>query len=809
MTVKLLREIKPDYLAFCFDRKEKSFRFDMYSDYKANREDMPQDLALQVPYLKTLTDELGIPRFDQLGFEADDVIGSLTSYGLKHNWEVVIVSGDKDFAQLVGPFVSMYDTMKDKKYDQEGVLQKWGVLPHQMVDYLAIVGDSSDNIPGVRGIGPKGAEKLLSEYKTLDGIYENLDKIASKSIKTKLMESKDKAYLSRSLVTIVSDLDFQITPESLRPKEINKEKLGKTLEELSFKNFERSLLGATNSTKTLESVDNKVPNNRQKTLDIQQWEEKVPTVDELKEVLPPYSEVLALKGERGIYLFFDKFIWTLPFDGSFGPTLSDKKLLWNGYDLKSIWHELRLTKVSNPKMDFMLAAYVCFSTAINSFSQIYEQFTGKKFPDFPAGREYVACYKELEPLIIEKLNEVDEKNVLGKIELPLVPVLYEMEKLGICVDVEELNRQSQRIHADLVNLENEIHELAGEKFNISSPKQLGNILFEKLKLPVVKKTKTGYSTGAEVLEKLIPHHPICEKIIEYREYSKLISTYIDVLPKLINPETNRIHSSFKQAVTTTGRLSSVNPNLQNIPIRTEAGKRVRKAFTAPEGKVLLSIDYSQIELRILAHITEDPNLINAFSKDLDIHAATASEIFNVNLELVDSELRRKAKAVNFGIAYGQGAFGLSESLNISRGEAKEIIDNYFLKFKNVKSYMEGIIVTAQRNGFVSTLFGRKRFIKDINSKNGGLRKFAERAAINAPIQGTASDLMKKAMIEIYQSTDARILIQVHDELLFEVGESAVAEKAKELKSVLEKIFPLKVPLKVNIAWGKNWEDAHA
>jgi DNA polymerase-1 len=809
MIIKLLREIKPDYIAFCFDRKEKSFRYDKFPEYKANRSEMPEELKPQVPYLKKITEQLGIPHFDKIGFEADDVISSLSKFGRENHLEVVIVSGDKDFAQLVEPFVIMYDTMKDKKYDVQGVKEKWGVRPDQMVDYLAIIGDSSDNIPGIKGIGPKGAEKLLAEFNSLDGIYNNLELISSKSIKEKLISNKESAYLSQDLVRLVSDLDFNIQLEDLKLKQLQKVELSETLTELNFKGFEKTLLNDNKEIQETSILKNEKRIKSSVSISLEGLSESNPTLEELKTIIKPYDVVTVLKSGRGIYLYNGKELFHLPSDKSVGGILSEKHLEWHGCDIKSIWRDLEITRPVVPKMDLLLAAYVALSITINDLEQVYEYFTGKKIPDLPDGKILLECYLEVEPIILERLKEVDGEKVLNQIELPLVPVLYEMEKNGIGIDVLELKKQSEWIHGEVSRIEKEIHNLAGQDFNISSPKQLAQVLFEKLKLPSLKKTKTGFSTNADVLEKLASQHPICEKIIEYRENVKLISTYVDVLPKLVNPHTGRIHTTFKQSVTTTGRLSSVNPNLQNIPIRTEQGRRVRSAFVAGKNSVLLSIDYSQIELRILAHMTLDPGLIKAFNEDLDIHAATASEIFSVPLNQVDSELRRKAKAVNFGIAYGQGVFGLAETLNISRSEAKDIIDNYFIKFKNVKNFMDETILNAQKHGYVITLFGRKRFLKDIGSKNQTLKKFAERAAINAPMQGTASDLMKKAMIDIHQNVSCKLLLQVHDELLFEVEEDLVEEKSQELKVILENVYPLKVPLKVNIAWGKNWEDAHA
>ncbi|MEZ4872166.1 MAG: DNA polymerase [Bdellovibrionales bacterium] len=456
----------------------------------------------------------------------------------------------------------------------------------------------------------------------------------------------------------------------------------------------------------------------------------------------------------------------------------------------------------------MLAAYIVQAENIKSFADVFTKYTGDKLPELCSPQLLFQKYIELESELLGQLKEKNGLDVFNNIELPLVPALYEMEKNGILIDANILSQQSQELGKDLEELEKAIFDLSGESFNISSPKQLGVILFEKLGLPTSKKTKTGYSTNSDVLMGLRNQHPICDLILQYREDSKLKSTYVDALPKLINPETGRVHTQFRQAVTTTGRLSSVNPNLQNIPVRTEKGRMIRKAFVTDEGYEFLSADYSQIELRVLAHITNDPGLLKAFELDLDVHAMTASEIYNVKLEDVTTEQRRNAKAVNFGIAYGQGAYGLAESLGISRSEGKEIIDTYFKKFKKVREYIESTTEKAKADGYVEMLSGRRRYIHEFESKMPAIRKFGERAAINAPMQGTASDIVKLAMIEAYKSIESRMLLQVHDELIFSCHESIVDDELKDIVSIMENCFSLKVPLKVNASTGKNWDEAH-
>lgn len=814
MALKLLREVKPDYMAFCFDRKEPSFRLELDPNYKANRSEMPEGLVPQVPFVRKITEELGIHALDLKGYEADDIIGSLTQYGLKQGLEVVIVSGDKDFAQLVNDRVTLYDTMKEIKYNREGVMNKWGIWPEQMIDYLSIVGDSSDNIPGVAGIGPKGAQKLLHEYKTLEGIYENIDSIKSESTRKKLTESKDNAFLAKKLVTIVNDLDMVENLDQLRLQPVQAERFRELLLDLGFKSFEKSIfgngglnLGDSKPTTPTESVvpDKKVEAPASLS---ENWKDCEADVETLKKDLKEGAEVWGLHTPRGFLLGFDgKACWLRGEWSELGQLLKQKKLKWKGFDLKETWKNFSLTD-EKVIWDTMLAAYVVRTGAIENFEETLQFFCGRTVPDLASGAQLLELHALLAETLSIKMQAMAVEKIYQDIELPLIPVLAQMEAHGVVLDREELANQSKSLHTDLVQLEKQIHELAGENFNIASPKQLGTILFEKLKLPAGKKTKTGYSTDSDVLEKLKAHHPVAEKILEYRELAKLKSTYVDSLAGLANAETGRVHTSFRQALTTTGRLSSVNPNLQNIPIRTERGRLIRKAFVAPKGCNLISADYSQIELRVIAHITEDEGLMRAFSEDLDIHTVTASEVFGVSLDEVTSDLRRKAKAVNFGIAYGQGVFGLSETLGIPRKEAGEIIDRYFERFARVKEYMSSVIQQAHERGYVETIFGRRRYVDELKSSNPNIKKFGERAAINAPIQGSASDLVKMAMIELAHIKDTPLILQVHDELLFECPSDLCEKNIALIKNKMENVYKLKVPLKVNVAAGPNWDEAH-
>jgi DNA polymerase-1 len=727
--------------------------------------------------------------------------------------QVVIVSGDKDFAQLVRPGVSLYDTMKDVRTDADGVKAKFGVRPDQIIDYLAMVGDSSDNVPGVRGIGPKGAQKLLADFETLDGVYEHIDEIKG-ATKTKLVENKDTAFLSRKLVTIVTDVALDLKFEDLKLKPIDVEPFKLVLRELGFNSLERKLFTEGNKVAgaapavTAPTAPAAEPKRKGKKAASGVWVEEEWSVGDLKSKIEPYSEIWGLLTERGLYLGYEGKVLKVPAaEKDIGKALAYKQLRWKGYDVKQVLKALDLPNAL-VIWDGMLAAYVARANLIGEFAEVYGQYCGKSLPDLCAPVDQMLAHQELEILLREKMVLQEGLGVFEKFELPLVPVLAAMEAKGVRIDMSELKKQSQGLTEDIQRLEKAIHQEAGESFNIGSPKQLGHILFEKLKLPPSKKTKTGYSTDSDVLEGLASKNAIARLILEYRELTKLKSTYVDALPAMVSLEDGRVHTRLNQAATSTGRLSSTNPNLQNIPIRTERGRLVRKAFVTEPGCILISADYSQIELRILAHITGDEGLTKAFQEDLDIHAATASEVFDLPLAKITAEHRRVAKAVNFGIAYGQGAYGLADTLGIPRAEATQIIQRYFQRFAGVKQYMESTIRQGIENGYVSTLFGRRRYIDELKSQNQMLRRAGERAAINAPIQGTASDLVKLAMIEVHNSLPIPLLLQVHDELLFECPQADAEEMAVEIKRIMESIYKLSVPLKVNVGLGPNWDDAH-
>lgn len=832
MLTKLLKEENPDFIAICYDRKEPSFRKELFEDYKANRSEMPEELGPQIPVIKNLIDLLGLPSLEVPSFEADDIIGTLAVAGREQGLEVFIVSGDKDFSQLIVDHIYLYDTMKNETMGPKQILEKWGVAPDGFLDYLALVGDSSDNIPGVKGIGPKGAQTLLSDYKDLDGIFENLGKIKSESVRKKLESGKESAYLSKKLARIVTDVPVGREMELYRQQPVKFDALLALLQELNFKSFEKALLegtlvskaaslGSTDGRKTKASdfalsatasfenskisSDTVVGRSSAPSFDMLETESLAAT--DLDKKFKPHEQVWFFSGERGVCLSDGKTVYDIQGDlQDLGREIDSLSLQLKGHDLKTFWHQI---KIQNPAAgwDSLLAAYALRPGEYQDFEKIFSWMTGQVLPELANSSDLIQAQILLETNLREELVRTQVENIYTDLELPLASILYRMENHGIKLDRELLAIESKSLGLELRELESTIHRLADSDFNIASPKQLSQILFEKLKLTAYKKTKTGFSTDNEVLEKLLKEHEIIKFILQYRELAKLKSTYVDALPLMVKDD-GRIHSTFNQALTATGRLSSTDPNLQNIPIKTERGARVRKAFIAEKDQVLLSVDYSQIELRILAHFSEDPNLIRAFEQDLDIHTATASEVFSVKLEGVTSEMRRTAKAVNFGIAYGQGAFGLAETLGIPRGDAQDIIKRYFERFARVQNYIEDTIAKAKEQGFVVTLDGRRRYIDELKSSNGMIRKFGERAAINAPIQGSASDIVKRAMIELSKTSRLKMILQVHDELIFEGSQEEVDREASQVVRVMESVAKLKVPLKANMAIGLNWDEAH-
>lgn len=831
MIVKLLKDIKPDYMAFCFDRPEPSFRKEIYTEYKANRSEMPEELIPQVPYIKKLTEVLGIPIFEKPGFEADDLIGTLTRYGQTQGMQVVIVSGDKDFSQLINDNVIMYDTMKDIRFTIEKVIEKWGVHPKHFIDYLAMTGDASDNIPGVRGVGPKGAQKLIEEFGSLENLYEHLDDVKNANLQKKLMEAKDMAFLSKKLVTIDQDMNIPLSLEGLKLQKANRDELSKVLDELEFSTFKKNLLGEDSAAAATTDVAKESPAIEPKSStevssganssaaepsdaiprELQKTSFDVQTLDftSFKTWLENKKELWIVDHQREYIFANDQQICHYQGDEGQLRELLDTRndIQWLGYDLKSCWRQLKLKRAHRAGWDSYLAAYIAHAGPVESFAAVAELYAKQSVPDLPDASLLYQIHLLLKEELTQNLKKTSMLGVLQTIELPTIDLLTAMESKGVLVDVDFLKKESLTLTEGIRKVEKEIHEEAGEVFNVASPKQLGHILFEKMGLPKGKKTKTGYSTNTDVLEKYEDTFPITKNVIEFRELSKLKSTYVDALPALVDSETGRVHTQYNQALTATGRLSSVQPNLQNIPIRTERGLRIRRAFVAEPGYVLVSADYSQIELRILAHISKDQGLKEAFLQDVDIHSKAASEIFSVPLDKVDDDLRRKAKAVNFGIAYGQGVYGLSEGLKIPRSEAKDIIDLYFQRFSGVKKYMTDVVEFVQTHGYVETILGRRRYLPEIRSKNNNMKAFAERAAINAPIQGMSSDLVKLAMIEVGHEFREQMVLQVHDELIFEIkDDNQLNDKMKKIKNLMENCMTLDVPLKVNVSKGKNWAE---
>lgn len=828
MITKLLKDEKPDYLVFCYDLPGPSFRAEIYPEYKAHRDETPKDLIPQIPYIKKIISAFGFPAFEKSGFEADDLIGTIAKFGLKNHCQVVIVSGDKDFSQLIEPGICLLDTMKEQRLDSDGIIAKWGVRPDQFIDYLSLVGDSSDNIPGVDGIGAKGAQKLISDFDSLDGIYAHIDEIKG-SIKEKLIKGKESAYLSQRLVKIAVDIDLGLDLNELKPKGAHQQELHSLLRELNFKSLEKQLFGSNGDGLLAQSIELNSDKSKPIAHAVETEDPKLITVQNessLVELSPEDFftkwkdhksglQVWAWKKEHGFYLAIEGQIY--PIKGNrekWVEVLTQLNFAWNGFDLKSFWRDIGILGSVNAHWDSMLAAYLIKSEAVGDFNETVTEFLLKNPSPLIGPDEDYHLQLELAKKLRQSLFDHHVEEINKTIELPLIPVLLEMEQNGILIDIDLLKRQSTQLGEEIKCIEKKIFEMVGQEFNIASPKQLGHILFEKLNLPTQKKTKTGFSTDNDVLEKLKDLHPAIAEILDFREFSKLKSTYVDALPVLADPKTHRIHTHFNQALTATGRLSSTQPNLQNIPIRTPRGAAIRKAFIAPPGKLLLSLDYSQIELRILAHITSDPGLCSAFLNNQDIHAATASEVFGVALTEVTPDMRRTAKAVNFGIAYGQGAFGLAENLGIPRKEAQGIIKRYFEKFSKVKEYMDQTVLEAEAKGYVSTFLGRRRVLREIRSHNAMLKKFAERAAINAPMQGAASDIVKLAMIAINKElktkkfADVKLLLQVHDELVFECPEDNVHSMKSALIEIMENIVSLKVPLIAFGAYGKNWDEAH-
>jgi len=848
MLLKILKEEKPDYLAIAFDPKGPTFRHEEYEEYKAQRPDTPDDLIPQIPYIFKLVESFNIPILLKEGYEADDFIGTVVKQAEKKGFKVTIISGDKDLFQLITKDVIVKDTMKDKTYDVAAVKERFGVEPSRLIEIMALMGDKIDNIPGVPGIGEKTAIELIKEFNSIENLYKNTGRIKKEKLKESLKTHKEDALLSKKLCTIDTDMPVDVDLEELKVKEIKKEELIELFKELEF-------------SKLLKEFTTKKDISEKRYKTIFKQEELKDLIEKLKKrgefavdletthKEPMRADIvgisLSTKEDEAFYVPVSHEYPDAPAQikkdfvlKSLKPLLEDENIKKFGQNIK-----YEIIVLSNAGIalkgvvfDTMLASYLINPSKRNHNLEdialeyldykmtTYKEIvgTGKKEIGFHqvdiktatrySGEDADITFqltKVLSPLIKEKEME----NLLYQVELPLVSVLATMEKNGVRIDGDFLREMSKSLKLQLDNLISKIYKLAGEEFNINSPLQLREILFDKLKLAPVKKTKTGYSTDVDVLEQLALQHELPAEILNYRLLSKLKSTYIDSLSKLINPKTGRIHTSFNQTVTATGRLSSSDPNLQNIPIRTEVGREIRKAFIPDKGNLLLSADYSQIELRLLAHLSEDKAMIKAFEKGEDIHASTAREIFGVFPETVTPDIRRVAKAVNFGIIYGISPFGLSKQLNISQKDAKEYIEGYFLKYPKVKEYIEDTIKKAYDKGYTTTILNRRRYIPELESKNKNVREFGERTAMNTPIQGSAADLIKVAMINIHhmmmkKSLKSKMILQVHDELVFEVLKDEMEAIKSLVKNEMEGVMEMKVPISVDINTGKNWNEAH-
>ena len=833
---KIIKEEKPNHFLVAFDAGKTTFRHSKYSEYKGGRQKTPPELSEQFPYIRQLLDAYHIKRYELDNYEADDIIGTLSRQADEADFETIIITGDRDLTQLATDNVTIYYTKKGvtdvDHYTPEFIAEKYqGLVPKQIIDMKGLMGDTSDNIPGVAGVGEKTAIKLLNQFESVEGVYEHIEEVTAKKLKEKLINSKDDALMSKDLATINVHSPIEVSLEdtklTLQDDTAEKIELFKKLE------FKQLLADIDTSSNNEEVID--------KTFEIEQDFQNV-DLNDLNEAVIHFE----LEGTNylkdailkfGFYTNHQHVVINADDVKNYKNLvrwLEDKNTTKIVYDAKKTYvsaHRLGIN-IENIEFDVMLASYIIdpsrsiddVKSVVSLYGQNYvkDNITifgkGKNhhIPEEPILNEHIASVTEaiaaVTPIMKSQLEDYNQIELLKDLELPLARILSEMEEIGIYTDINDLKEMEFEIQKKLDVLISNIHESAGEAFNINSPKQLGVVLFETLQLPVIKKTKTGYSTAVDVLEKLQGEHPIIDDILEYRQLAKLQSTYVEGLQKVISKD-HRIHTRFNQTLAQTGRLSSVDPNLQNIPIRLEEGRKIRKAFKpTSKDSVILSADYSQIELRVLAHITQDESLKHAFINGHDIHTATAMKVFNVESDQVDSLMRRQAKAVNFGIVYGISDYGLSQSLGITRKKAKAFIDDYLASFPGVKQYMSDIVKDAKAQGYVETLLHRRRYIPDITSRNFNLRSFAERTAMNTPIQGSAADIIKLAMVKFSEKIKetkyhAKLLLQVHDELIFEIPKSEVEDFSKFVEEIMEQALVLDVPLKVDSNYGATWYDA--
>ncbi len=817
MFLKAYTEYKPEYVSVAFDRKAPTFRHTEYKEYKAGRLKTPPELFYQFDILKDILKAMGVSILEIDGYEADDILGTLAAVGDENKFSTLLVSGDKDVLQLVSEYTTV---MLNKKgitdtelYTPEFFTEKYGIEPRNFIDVKALMGDKSDNIPGVPGIGEKTALSLIAEFKTIENLYEHIEELPPKRTKTLLEENITLAIMSKRLATIDCNVPIDFTVDELKYNPPKTEDIQEVFEHYELKSIYAKLTGLK-----LEKTEEIAPEIKINTIDIRE-------INELNNILAKYDEkrIALLMEANYISIASDKdeqikfYIKENMLDegldyyeliSALKPMLEDKSIEKVVFDIKKTMHMLRSEGINlaNCSFDLHLATYLLLpQTTKYTLEKISNQYLNATPIDG------AAVLLHMEEILKNELSANGMLKLYNELEHPLINVLYDMELIGFKLDVSVL-KELEALYAVKINtLQQQIIELAGEQFNVNSPKQLEVILFEKLQLPVAKKTKSGYSTDVEVLEKLLDKHPIVPLILDYRKLAKLKSTYIDGLFEFAQKGDSRVHSTFHQTVTATGRLSSSDPNLQNIPIRTEDGREIRKAFIAKEGCLLIGADYSQIELRVLAHIAGDENMISAFNSGADIHTITASEVFGVPISEVTSTLRSAAKAVNFGIVYGISDFGLAKNINISRSQAKQYIEKYFERYPSIKLFMEDIVKKCKQDGYVTTLMGRKRFVPEIDSHNFNIKSFGERIAMNTPIQGSAADIIKKAMLDITEELktlklESKLILQVHDELIFEVPINEEEIMLKMVKDKMENVLKLNVPLIAEAKSGQSWYD---
>lgn len=849
---KLIEDVNPDYMVVAFDVKHPTKRHEMYAEYKGTRHGMPDELAAQMPIIKDVLEAMNIKIIELAGYEADDILGTLSKSSEKQNIDVTLLTGDRDSFQLASDKTTIRiprtknGKTETENFDRNKVLEVYGIEPQELIEVKGLMGDKSDNIPGVPGVGEKTALNLIKEFHSIDTIYEKLEAgeaIAKGKLKENLEANKDLAILSRELGRIDVNAPIDKDLEHFRVKQWDNKKVLELFRNLRFNRYiDRFNLGQNQSNEEVKDVKDLF-----EYIELKDSKEIISKIKLNKilyycfEKLNYNDENLIIKKEiTYINIYDDKKVYNVEFSADFKEIFEDKEILKCSYNLKEDYILLKQIGINSQNMmyDAKIAVYILNSVS-NAYSMedISRQFLEIDISDYEENKEksevqtslfdevsidekranftyalYAYVIGITREKILKELENINSLELFNNIEMPIVEILAEMQYEGMYVDKHELVKYGENLKKHIEELRIDIYKLAGEEFNINSPKQLGVVLFEKLELKPCKKTKNGYSTDVDALDKIKEAHPIVDKILEYRQLMKLNSTYVEGLIPFINPKTERIHTFFHQTVTATGRLSSTEPNLQNIPTRSEIGKKLRKVFKPEEGKIFVDADYSQVELRVMAHMSNDETMIKAFNSDADIHTICASQVFKVPIEEVSKQLRSKAKAVNFGIVYGISEFGLAEQIDIKRNEAKEYIEQYLDTYHGIREYMDNIVEEAKKNGCVSTLFGRRRYIPELNSKNYMIRKFGDRAAMNTPIQGTAADIMKIAMIKVYnelknRNLKSKLILQIHDELLIETVLEEKEEVEKLLKKCMEESANLSVPLTVEVEEGKSWYQA--